>query len=97
LGKEKSKRLRWQDEDLLLLELISLGHTNKEIAPRLLVSQSAIKKRVSRLLGILQAPTRVALVRAAFDAGLITPDAAEGGSRRVLNGGRGPQYSREPR
>jgi hypothetical protein len=47
------------------------GYGNKEIAGRLRVSESDVKKPVSRLMRVLATDSRVGLVRAAIAKGLI--------------------------
>ena len=47
------------------------GLGNKEIAGQLDVSESAVKKRISRLMRLLCAENRVTLVRVALATGLI--------------------------
>lgn len=54
------------------MRLLSLGLGNKELATRFGVSETAIKKRLCRLMRYLGATNRTMLVRAAFLRGLIS-------------------------
>jgi DNA-binding NarL/FixJ family response regulator len=58
-----------------VLTLIGLGLSNTEITARLQVSMSTAKTHVGRLLMKLGARDRAQLVIAAYDAGLVGPDA----------------------
>jgi hypothetical protein len=73
LGNQLTEQTPWRAEDVLILELISYGESNKRIAAHLHVSESAIKKRILRLERQLDVCGRVALVRAAFEAGVLAP------------------------
>ena len=68
-----------QGEEPELLRLISRGLGNKEIAARFGVSETAIKKRISLLMKRHRVSNRAALVRAAFEAGLL--DDSTGGKK----------------
>ena len=59
------------------MELVWRGYPNKEIAARLRVSESDVKKRLSRLMRVLGVRSRVGLVRAAIARGLINVESAE--------------------
>ncbi len=59
-----------------VLTLVGLGLSNTEIAERLHVSMSTAKTHVGRLLMKLGARDRAQLVIAAYDAGLVSPEAA---------------------
>ena len=63
---------RWRREEIALLELVSVGYGNREIAYRLGVSVSAVKKRLSRLMRVLGVRSRAGLVRAALARGVIS-------------------------
>ena len=58
-----------------VLTLIGLGLSNTEIAARLHVSMSTAKTHVGRLLMKLDARDRAQLVIAAYDGGLVGPEA----------------------
>ena len=62
----------WRENERELLRLVSVGLTNKEIAARAGVSETAIKKRLRSLMRPVGASNRAALVRSAFMVGLIT-------------------------
>lgn len=64
-------RAHWRPEELELLELVAEGQENKEIAARLGVSETTIKKRLGRLMRRLDATNRVQLVRAAIRLHLV--------------------------
>ncbi len=49
-----------------VLELIARGHSNREIASRLQLSENGVKAHVARLLVKFSVPNRAALVRAAL-------------------------------
>jgi DNA-binding NarL/FixJ family response regulator len=72
VGNPPDPRPGWRPHERELLELVSLGQTNKEIAGRLGVSESAIKKRLGRLMRLLGADSRVGPTRAALARGLIS-------------------------
>ena len=72
-----TKLAEWRPEDVQLVELISEGRSNKEIADRLRVSESAVKKRIWRLSRGLCVSGRIALIRAAFEAGVLTLERTE--------------------
>lgn len=80
MGNSLDEQPRWRPHDVLLLELIADGESNKRIAARLALSESAVKKRIVRLERRLDVSTRVALVRAAFDAGLLARRTAPTGT-----------------
>ena len=71
MGNPSDPQPGWLPHQRELLELVSLGQTNKEIAGRLGVSESAVKKRLGRLMRRLGADSRVELTRAALARGLI--------------------------
>jgi len=58
-------------EDRVLLELVALGSGDKELADRLGISGSAVKKRLARLRRRLSAPNRISLVRYAIAIGFL--------------------------
>lgn len=71
----------WREQDVELLWLVARGQANKQIAERLGVSVTAIKKRLSRVMRRLQSENRAQLVAAAFAHGLLAsaqdPDGRE--------------------
>jgi len=72
LGNNSTRRqATWRREEIQLLELVSIGFRNKEIAGQLRVSESDVKKRLSRLMRVLAARSRTGLVRAAIAKGVI--------------------------
>ncbi|MBI2774050.1 MAG: response regulator transcription factor [Chloroflexi bacterium] len=62
---------QWQ-----ILELVSRGLANKEIATRLSLSEPGVKKHVSALMRTFLVPNRVSLVRRAVELELIRFDLA---------------------
>lgn len=68
----------WRSEELALLDFVSRGYANKEIAFVAGVSITAVKKRLARLMQRLGVDSRTALVRAAFESGLLTATREEG-------------------
>jgi DNA-binding NarL/FixJ family response regulator len=70
-----------------LLELVSLGLANKEIAHDLGISPSAVNKRLARLMRRFAVHSRTALVRSALAAGLIALADAREGNRSRASGG----------
>jgi DNA-binding NarL/FixJ family response regulator len=59
--------------ELEVLGLLARGHTNREIARSLFVSQSTVKKHVRRLMGKLGVSTRTQAALKANDLGLLGP------------------------
>jgi len=57
-----------------VLDLLTEGHTNEEIAARLFISVKTVDHHVSAVLGKLGAPTRRDAVTAASRLGLIASD-----------------------
>ena len=51
---------------LEVLELVARGHSNREIAPLLRISENGVKAHIARLLLKFGVPNRAALVRAAL-------------------------------
>jgi PAS domain-containing protein len=60
-GERRSVGRRLTDRQAAILELVSTGLENKEIAHRLGISEQAVKEHVSNLLRVLAAPNRAAL------------------------------------
>lgn len=58
--------------EIEVLQLISLGLANREIANRLLLSEETIKSHVRHLLSKLQARSRAHALAVAFRGGLIS-------------------------
>ncbi|MEU5323265.1 response regulator transcription factor [Streptomyces sp. NPDC047461] len=56
-----------------VLVAIGRGWTNAEIAERLMLTESTVKKHVSRVLAKVGARDRIQAVIVAYDAGLVTP------------------------
>lgn len=56
-----------------VLAEIGRGHTNAEIAERLLISPLTVKTHVSRILAKLETRDRAGLVVVAYETGLVTP------------------------
>lgn len=56
-----------------VLELIGLGHTNQEIAEKLVLSEATVKSHVSRILGKLDLRDRVQAVIFAYETRLVRP------------------------
>ena len=69
--------------------MASRGLGNKEIAALLYVSETTVKKRLSRLMRILGVDNRVSLVREAIGAGLVDPHLPGGEDRPEIKGGAG--------
>ena len=57
--------------ELEILEALAAGHSNREIAERLFVSENTVKTHASRLFGKLQAQRRTQAVQRAKEARLI--------------------------
>ena len=54
-----------------ILEALAAGHSNREIAERLFVSENTVKTHASRLFDKLQARRRTQVIQRAKEAGLI--------------------------
>lgn len=79
MGKSEAGRLTdWRAADLTLLELLSLGLGNKQIAAQVGVSETAIKKRLAALMRRLEVGNRVALVRVALLSGVLAAHTRDG-------------------
>lgn len=74
-------RVRLSPRQAEVLELVRAGYTNKQIADRLRMGEQSAKEHVSRLLRIMGAPNRAALVAAADDVEVVRD--RRSGSRRV--------------
>lgn len=57
-----------------VLRLLALGHTNQEIAERLIVSVRTVESHRAHVMTKLRVTTRAGLVRTALDAGLLNDD-----------------------
>jgi PAS domain-containing protein len=64
-GDRRTRLRRLTDRQTAILELVSTGLENKEIAHQLGISEQAVKEHVSNLLRLLSAPNRAALGDAA--------------------------------
>jgi DNA-binding NarL/FixJ family response regulator len=58
-----------------VLRLLALGHTNQEIAQRLIVSVRTVESHRAHVMGKLGVATRAEMVRVALGAGLLADDA----------------------
>jgi DNA-binding NarL/FixJ family response regulator len=56
-----------------VLQLVARGHSNREIARELVISELTAKTHVSRILTKLNLISRVHAVVFAYETGLITP------------------------
>ena len=54
-----------------MLRLVASGYSNGDIAADLVVSEATVKTHVNRLLRKLELTTRVQLIVAAYECGLI--------------------------
>jgi DNA-binding CsgD family transcriptional regulator len=66
-----AKDTGWRAADIEVVQLVSLGMASKEIATRCGVSETAVKKRLGRLMKRFRAQNRAALVRLALVEGMI--------------------------
>ena len=57
-----------------VLRLLALGHTNQEIAERLVVSVRTVESHRAHVMTKLRVSTRAGLVRTALHAGLLTEE-----------------------
>jgi DNA-binding NarL/FixJ family response regulator len=57
-----------------ILRLLALGHTNQEIAERLIVSVRTVESHRAHVMGKLGVATRAEMVRVALDAGLLADE-----------------------
>jgi two-component system response regulator NreC len=62
-----------RDDELEVLRLLALGHTNAEVAELLGVSLRTVESRRARLFGKLSLRTRAELFRYASEIGLLSP------------------------
>jgi len=61
--------------------LLAQGHSNAEMARELFLSDATVKSHVTRLLGKLGVPSRVAAVVLAYESGLVRPGTARAADR----------------
>jgi len=71
-----------RDDELAVLRLLALGHTNAEVARLLGVSLRTVESRRARLFGKLGVRTRAELVRYAADIGLLHRSGLDSPPRR---------------
>jgi two-component system response regulator NreC len=57
-----------------VLRLLALGHTNQEIAERLIVSVRTVESHRAHVMAKLRVATRAEMVRVALDAGLLADE-----------------------
>lgn len=81
-----------------VLQLVRAGYTNKQIAVRLHIGEQSAKDHVSRLLRLLGAPNRAALVAAADDTEIVRdrrsgPRRASDGSAALFAVTRGTEHA----
>ncbi|MFJ6573722.1 response regulator [Streptomyces sp. NPDC091292] len=70
-GDPRLRDLSFREHEVLVA--IGNGWTNTEIAERLVLSESTVKKHVSRVLAKIGARDRIQAVILAYDAGLVRP------------------------
>ncbi|WP_310572388.1 response regulator transcription factor [Gemmatimonas sp.] len=68
---ERLSALGITPRELDILEAMAAGHSNREIAERLYVSENTVKTHAARLFGKLSAKRRTQAVQRAKEAGLI--------------------------
>jgi DNA-binding NarL/FixJ family response regulator len=61
------------ERELEVLQLIARGHSNDDIAARLVVSAATVKTHVNRVIAKLGGPSRAQLVVLAYETGLVRP------------------------
>ncbi len=74
---EDGDRQRLTDREIEVLELVAQGHTNRDIAEQLLISENTVKKHLSHILEKLQLENRVQAAAYAVQRGVIDPELLE--------------------
>jgi DNA-binding NarL/FixJ family response regulator len=75
-GKPSASLETLTPRELEILEAVASGLSNAEIADKLVVTEATVKTHVSSILRKLQLRDRVQAVVAAYDAGLVRPNAS---------------------
>lgn len=73
LTEEAAPRRKVTPRELEVLELVADGHSTREIARRLWVTEETVKTHIRRLHDRLGARTRAHAVAIAFRAGILRP------------------------
>ena len=79
-----SLMLRWSPfQQRLLMTMVALGRSNREVARELFLSEATVKAHISHIMTKLGLERRTELVRHALAAGLLTPSDDESESARA--------------
>jgi DNA-binding NarL/FixJ family response regulator len=65
------------DREFEILELVGRGHSNRELAEELFLSEATVKTHVTRILRKLELRDRVQAVVLAYESGLVVPGESE--------------------